>query len=456
MSLSLCWVSVIREGGQRNVCLPWIMLRRELIWGPEAFTKWFDQFDETEVEADSIDSVAVVDFDGQRLLWAEDTDAEPMATHRVYNRLLDQAWPDFSIQRRALESLIKMARVLHDSATLDAESSRSATDRALARFDSGAKERIRDIVDERYESVVLSWAALHESNAEEEQGDDSEDRVYDSEDDEPLAEGPDFPRAFITVCSELGKSEHRTLYDIPCDLIEGEMSVTQTLRSLPASQIPPESECGEGVVLLTGTKRVLVWGDLELKQTLPEWQKSWRGWTVAWLDGGYPQHCEEASIVGKSIGDAEALGGILPQLLSTDRIDPAAAFAYVGSSLKRAAGKTIGCLFLVFAIPMLLLGALLGRFQAFAIAMTVMAWIVYFAFKVVERKVRRHFDESFGQALENPSTSEGDYVPAGPRGQQARQQELDRLLAKANLPSIKQCGKYFDEDGFIPAGLPVR
>lgn len=147
------------------------------------------------------------------------------------------------------------------------------------------------------------------------------------------------------------------------------------------------------------------------------------------------------------MSDAEALGAIVPTILSTKRFDIGNMFGAMGGQLKKTAIKATGCLLMVICAPVLLFGAISGNWQAALITVAVVAVCVVIVFKVIEFKVKKKF--AMPELQRNGDEDGEERAPvAGPMDESQRKARLEQMLKSAGFPPISEIEPHFSAETF--------
>jgi len=140
--------------------------------------------------------------------------------------------------------------------------------------------------------------------------------------------------------------------------------------------------------------------------------------------------------------DEEALAKVLPSILTTKRFDMSTVLGAIGGGLKKTAMKATGCLLVVICLPLVIFGLVSGNWTAVLISIAVTCAIVITAFKVIEYKVKK----SFNNKMPMGGNAEDAPPAAGPLDELQRRQRIDQLLAEAGLPALAKVEPYFPEE----------
>lgn len=401
---------LIRDGNTRYYGDRWAFthLFRELVWGPEDLETWLTHGEEIDDWSDEVSGGVVVDFDQKRLTWMGDD--ETLKIPRVANSfetLLRASWPGYEISF-ANRGIMDLAAAAGEP---DAED-----------YDDDSATRCSTVQD----AVGIYM-------------DGDEASEYDEEDQ----------RAWITVIDEEGAVRHRAVEEVSEDLIGGRESSLQQLLDLPAAEVPTESVVVEGMWIDQPNREIGFWGGHAAKMIYPQMQGAWEGWSVKWADKGYADQCAVSGPSGITMSDAEALGGIVPIILSTKRFDMGTLFGAMGGQIKKTAIKATGCLLMVLCAPVLIFGAISGNWQATLITIAVVTILIALAFKVIEYKLKRKF--SMDQFVSDQEDAAGQERPAvaGPTNERQRKEKLASLLQAAGLPSLSEIEPHYVDDDVL-------
>lgn len=405
---------LIRDGQARFYGDRWasVFLHREILYGPDDFEAWVTQLEELD-EWDECCGGAVADYDRKRLVWQGDFEALRIPrVAAVYHRLLQAAWPGFEVA-----------------------SAREGT-RDLAKAVGAAEPGQEDEEYGGYRPQRVREAARLDYDGEE--ADDEEDEV--EADEEAASFDKEEIRAWVTLVGTDGTTRHRHLEHLPTDLLNARYEPLRVLRDLPAAEVPPEEVVAEGMWIDEANRSIGIWGSGKLRDSLPEMQQAWQGWTVEWAERGYDQQCRVAGPAGVPMKEAEALAIILPTVLSTKRFDMSTMLGALGGGIKKTAVKATGCLLMVICLPLVIFGLVSGNWRAVLISIAVTCAVVIAAFKVIEYRFKRAF---MGKL---PRAGNGNAPPAaGPMEESARRKRIDQLLVSAGLPRLAEVEPLFPE-----------
>lgn len=401
MSKPVTYSVLIRDGQKKCYEDIWVCLFRELLFGPEAFAEWLSHGEETDWEPEELSGVAFVNFDTQELRWGEREVFRSPRVHAAYHRLLEQAWPGFSIQ-------------------------------FLTEGEMYAEAQGRDDDDEAWDDrpeEILDVAGIYDDDGEE---DDEEE--YDRYDD-------DIARAWLTIVDSEGRVRQRNLEQLSADLISGRESAMDDLARLKAAEVPPEKAVTEGLWINVVDRQIGVWGGPKTKRDFRRMQNAWQGWTVTWSESGYRDQCAMAGHEGMAMSDAEALAEFVPHVLSANKSDMTRVFGAMGGELRKTAVKATGCLLSALAVPILLIGYFMEKLKEAGYVIVALVVIAAIAFKVIESKVKSRFTSGPFEA----DSEEADSKPpvAGPLEQSERRQHIDRLLSGCGFPPLSELEPHF-------------
>lgn len=398
---------LIHDGQKQYFADHWAhsSLHREIAWGPEALETWLAADEEIDDWSDEASGGVVVDFDNQRMVWyGEDSMLSVPRVAKVFDQLLQAAWPGYEI-KYASRGLMDLAEAAGEP---DAED-----------YDDELHSRSTSVRD----AAGIYW------------DDDDEDEEVEYEFDE------DNPHAWVTLIDSEGAVRHRRLSEVSSDLIHGHASGLNQLAELPAAEIPEESIVTEGMWIDQSCQEIGFWGNRKSVACFEQIQKSWEGWNVKWAEEGYSDQCSVSGPSGVPMTEEQALGKVIPTILSTQRLDARAIFGAMGGQIKKMAVKATGCLLLVICSPVLIYGAISGSWQAALITVAIVAAIVFTVFKVLETKFKRNFAVP---SLQQEEEEETRPTAAGSLKESERRRVLDQILTKAGLPSLAKIEPHFD------------
>lgn len=401
---------LIRDGETRYYADRWavVFLHREIMYGPDDFEAWVTQLDELDYWEEECCGGAVADYDRKKLIWCgEGQSLQVPRINAVYNRLLQAAWPGFEVTY-AHQGMKDLSEAL------------------------GAEDGGEWYGEERPESVREAARIYEDDELDEEDEDDEEYQRFDKDD----------IRAWVTIVEAEGAIRHRHLSQLSEDLLTSSSESFQFLLDLPADEVPPEGVVAEGMWLDQANKSIGVWGGHSLHTRLPDIQSAWQDWSVQWAERGYEQQCGVAGPAGVPMKDEEALAKVLPSILTTKRFDMSTVLGAIGGGLKKTAMKATGCLLVVICLPLVIFGLVSGNWTAVLISIAVTCAIVITAFKVIEYKVKK----SFNNKMPMGGNAEDAPPAAGPLDELQRRQRIDQLLAEAGLPALAKVEPYFPEE----------
>lgn len=397
---------LIREGDRSLYLDRWAMIYRELLWGPAALVEWLEHDETYEDEPEDLDGAVIVDFDAKELQWSGMSEFESPQVQKSYQRLLENAWPGFTVGTSTLHQL--SAIIGNQTATNDGE-----------------------LNDEEDESDDWSDRCKTVRDASTAGASDDED---DGEPDSCSNDESEF-RAWLTLIDQNGKLRHRRLYQISQDLMSADTKAVQAASKMEPAEVPAEKEILEGMWIHIPNRKIGVWGTQSMAKAVPAMQKAWKGWTVHWAEGGYADQCEISGVPGVRMTDAETLAPFMGNVMSTSRFDAGVFIGAVQSSIKKTAMKVTGCLLLVMAVPFLVFGYFADRLQAAAIAYASLVVVVVILFKGIASGLKKKFSlDQFsrrGQQDKKPPV-------AGPLDKTQRHDQMNRLLTACGFPSLEQ------------------
>jgi hypothetical protein len=392
-----------------------VFLFRDLIWGPDQLENWAQTTTELADWTNDIGGGVVVDYDEHKMTWYNDNgqlDVPKVAD--VYDRLLKNAWPDFAVSFAdgGLSDLANAAGVEHPDGV---------------EFD-----------DEVYRAETVGEAGIEDNDEQDEDNEDEDDQdLFDLE----------TVLAWVTIISQDGTIQQRTLQQLPDDLLNGDDGVLLELEKLGQTEIPPESIVGGGMWIDVGKGEIRLWGARSVRRDLVRVQEGWQGWDVQWAEGGYPDQCQLDGALGTSMSEVAALARIVPTMLSTKRFDLGMVFGVLGDKLKETAIKATGCLLMLICIPMLVLGFVTERLPAMAVSIGVVFCLAVIVFKYGEHRVRKSFSQSNSKSA-GGDTSESRPVP-GPLDDGERRAQLNVLLNRCGMASVDQIEPHFPDHNML-------
>ena len=389
------------------------LLFREIIFGPDAlleFARGFESIDPHELEEFEGEST-YVDFDEKLFMWTSEPDnVETPKAQATYLKLLTCAWPEYAIRH------------------------------AIHGIDFASGTPIKDgsgggAFEYRFDTVLSAGRA----SDPDEEGDEP------SDDEDPYTFEDDDVRAWAVIVDKSKRLRHRFLDQISQDFSKPSTKLLKELSSLKSAEVPSERITAEGIVINIPAKELHVWGKADLKKQFPRFQKRWKDWSVIWLDDGYVGQCKVLGIEPTLMSDAEALGPIMPILLSNKRFDMGAFIGAVGGAVKKWAVRGMGCLYLVACIPILIWGLVSANWKPALLTMlgTLIAFVA--VFKTVELLLKRRVHGS--AIVKRGSSSKSLPQVAGPEAVAEREALMSQLLSKAGLPSLRQIKEHYPDPG---------
>ncbi len=403
--------TVIRDGKKRFFVNDWWStgaLRRELIWGPDDFEAWVEQFEQVEEWNYSCAGSALVDYDKNTLMWCCNvTSLKAPRIWRTYSNLLSSAWPNFTVKytENNNEDMADYLGLPHQTIEMDSDDEESDVE-----------------YDRRFFKI-------------------NEARLDDPEDEEDQAEEDDDSlRAWVTLIDEDGSTRQRQLRELSLDLLKGEAAALDALAKLPPAEIPREAWVSEGLILNPSKKTARMWGSNELLGRMKEYGKLWNGWRLKWTHRGYAEQCATSGTQGLPMSDIDVLAKILPLVLSTAQVNANMILGSLGGGVKKLAKKATGCLVFLLCIPLVLFGAFSGNWTAVLYSMGATAGVIVGLYLYVARKVRKAVTDKMPNTDDEP-----EFVVAGPLEAEARKARIDQLLVKANLPRLHEVEPHLPE-----------
>lgn len=412
-------------------------LYRELVWGPDDFENWVMQRDPVDRWDQDAGAAVVVDYDERKLLWsAWNTTLDDLWIPRVtelHQRLVKAAWPGYEVRYVGCQDQWQeMVELAGGKAKRIAEFNpfgiRVQTVReAAGHYDSDFDEEEGDDLPQ-----PLLTGPSDDSEEESPDDDNSDD---DNSDDETFTFLPEQTRVWVTLIDEEGSARHRHLLQIPQDLLHAKPDLIEQLKACPPAEVPSERVVKEGVWIDIPGRVIGLWGGKDLAAQMDLVREQWADWRIEWAEGGYLRHCAACDTPGVPLAEVDALGCLLPKVLSTKRFDINELADQIGSGIKGFAKKATGCLLMLICMPLLIFGAVSGQWMAVGITVLITAMVVAVIFKVLEYRVRRWYRESMPENA-NPDPQEDP--AAGPLDEPERRARLDRLLLVAGFPSLKE------------------
>jgi hypothetical protein len=411
-----------------------VFLFRDLIWGPTQLEDWARQTTELDDWTDDIDAGVVVDYDLGKMTWYnENGQLDVPKVARVYESLLERAWPGFEI-------------AFADCGLADLATAAGIEDRDEFEFDDETYRpcTVRDAAGlEDSDSQNVGHGAVGE-DSDEQDGEDGDGEDGDGEDDDRDLLDLECVLAWVTVIDETGKVQQRKLEQLAEDLLNGDDGVLGQLEQLPPTNVPPESVVGEGMWIDVRRKQVRLWGARTARQVLTQVQDGWQGWDVQWADTGYEGQCQLESASGRLMSEVDALARIVPTMLSTKRFDLSMVFGNLGSQLKKTALTATGCLLIFICIPMFVFGLLAQKLPAVLMSVSMVIVLAVALFRFSEHRFRK----SFSLANSKKDESESRPVP-GPLDAIERRAQLDVLLNGCGMASVEEIEPHFPDNNLL-------
>lgn len=435
---------------------PWAAhyLYRELVWGPDDFENWVMQRDPVDRWDHDAGAAVVVDYDERKLLWStwagvlDDIWIPRVA--ELHHRMVKAAWPGYEVRYIACQDqwqeMVKLAGgKVKRVAEYDPFGFRMQTVREAAGvFDPDFADELDDDAELRDEEESGDHLRRFLSGPVGEMDDDLDDEMEaddpdeDSRDDRPEEESftflPEQTRAWITLIDEEGSARHRHLLQIPLDLLQAKPNLIQELKACPPAEVPAERVVTEGVWIDIPGRVIGLWGGKNLEAQMGLVRERWDDWRIEWAEEGYLRHCAACDTPGIPLEEVDALGCLLPKVLSTERFDLNNLAGQIGSGIKGFATKATGCLLMLICTPLLIFGAVSGQWEAVAITVLITSLLVAVIFKLAEYRIRRWYRESMP---ENANPDPNEDPAAGPMDAAARRERLDRLLLVAGFPPLE-------------------
>lgn len=139
------------------------------------------------------------------------------------------------------------------------------------------------------------------------------------------------------------------------------------------------------------------------------------------------------------MSDAEALATLVPRILSTERFDFGNVIGRWGQ-LKAKARKAAGCLVVLLAVPILIIGVLFSNMKAAGVAVGVLVVVVVVAFKVIEHWLKSKFRKG---PLNSNNDSDGRSPRSGLLDETERQERLNHAFAACGFPSVTELEPHY-------------
>lgn len=421
---------LIRGGDRRYYQDPFahMFLFRELLWGPDALERWLCEGEEIDRWTEEAIGGAVVDFDRRLLVWHGESGMLSIPKVRsLYDTLLETAWTGFDV-RFVMSATPDLAEAAGEQRELDELPDRFETVQQAAGFDED------EILGERLLEDRLSDESLDGGDEAAETFENDREDIFDDEDE----------RAWITIVDDEGAVRHRNLQEVSQDLITADPDVVTNLLRLPPGDMPGESVVIGGIWIDIPRREVGVWGGPEIRRELEQMDKAWDGFRVRWADDGYAEQCAVSGPNGNPMSNVEALGKLMPTILSNKRFDIGAVFNAVGGHIKKTAVRATGCFVGILCTPVLLFGAISGKWQASFITVGIVIAFFMLAFKLTERRLKKKF--ALNEIANNLDQSGERAAVAGPMDPPTRRAVMEDLLANAGFPSLSEIEPCFASD----------
>ncbi|MEX2358987.1 MAG: hypothetical protein WEE51_11725, partial [Pirellulaceae bacterium] len=116
----------------------------------------------------------------------------------------------------------------------------------------------------------------------------------------------------------------------------------------------------------------------------------------------------------QSVSDIEALGILVPMILSTKRLDGDAVVGKLGEAIRGLARVATGCLSAMICLPLLLFGLFFGHWNAIGLAILLINGTIGLTCAVIEYRYRRQYRREVGPELLAPSPGEATAGPLNP------------------------------------------
>lgn len=299
-------------------------LMDDLFWGPDYATKNFEaqaRLDELADIDGGDEGCALIDWDQKRLLWSM-ANCELPVQQRLYNRLLAETWPGWSVASatRGIDDLLNHLGIPAD------------------RSDDNGEEEEPDDEEDREEAL-----------------DFDEDLVYEPKSvASPVTELEDLePGNWLTIREADGSL--RDYFGFPDELDDclcaGE-AVIDRLQQFPALEAPPAELVTTGGAIIDRRERaVRRWEGPRYAWQERSIRRAWPGWSLQDLPGGWQAHLraterEAANLAG---GERQILGATVAGLLNDSTIDSRAAVAGLAALGRRL---RLGCAGITAAVAL--------------------------------------------------------------------------------------------------------
>ncbi|MCO8120732.1 hypothetical protein NHH03_03210 [Stieleria sp. TO1_6] len=409
-------IALIRDGETtlfRDPCGS-ALFARNLVWGPNALEKWLRQRNPVDEFDTACDAGVVVDYDANALLWYS---TYGITNHpksiQLLDQLIQQAWPDFEI--------IYATDGLSDLEIAAGQSINQPADGVLRIHADGV-----DALSDRPDDL-------------DEEADVAEQFDPDADDDGPVA--------WVTLLDEENVVHHRLLSELTLDLITNERAPLERLMGLPSTEIPAECSVIEGIWIDQSQHTLHLWGGRQISAVASAMTSAWGDWKVQLVPlDGYQQQCQFSGPAGKPFPVNQALGSVVPALLSNARIDPQLLLGEIGQSFKGVVVRIVRALTILFCLPFAIFALVSGNWKTGAITIGIIVAVVVIVFKWVEAKWRRGFAARMA-AVTAAQTTDDDATAesvAGPSDPQTRRTEVDAMLRRAGLPSVAEVQPHFE------------
>ncbi|WP_182867696.1 hypothetical protein [Stieleria mannarensis] len=408
-------IALIRDGETTMFIDPYgaVCFARQLVWGQDALHQWLDGREPVNEFDTDCEAGAVIDYDAQALLWFNENDeVDQPRSQQLLDTLIAEAWPGFEILYA--DSMCDLQIAAGDS------------------ISHASAQRLR-VVDDDVDPLEFRSETLDEESPHCEEFDpDDENECF----------------AWVTILDDDQTVQHRLIGEITSDVVRNEDDPLSRLKSLPAYDVPAERNVCEAVLFDVPARRIDLWGRREIRSVAGEMASYWPDWDVQCIDAdGYQHQCRISGPAGTPMTSAQALGPLVPILLMTERIDPAMMLGELGKSFKGLMAKLVGLVTVLVCLPFVVFALITGNWKTGGITIGVIVALVVIGFKLVEAKWRRGFAATMrdvGSDLAGPDADQPSV--AGPQDPRQRREQLDRLLARAGLPSIADIEPHFESD----------
>ena len=426
-------------------------LPNTLIWGPSAIPRIEAQCEQVAAwpPLDRIDSIAIVNRDRQEIVLAgaSDTFQTPYQL-MLFARMLGGVWEGMAVRSAMLTSESLRAAIGGEPPSTDSQLPRQLLEAAVGPSHSSDEDDDAELHGDRTASDFRQLSGQDSSAvAGEGRPDFAEPQPGDPAQAGDDAAVPDDESEWWVSVRFAEETEFRHYLGsfVWQTLATAGPGMLESLQELPTTEIPPEDETWQGIVLDEVDRALWYWahprgvaaefGGAPAAQeagTRPGWQ-AWSEWRVeAWSDNGFRRQAEHVAGHFIPASDTEVLAELIPQLV--EQPDLAQAIGEIRSGVRRFVRRGFGCLALVLAVPATLAWLVSGSWQgpfAFAAGLWIMAYVGY---RIVAHKIKRSFSP-----LSQPTFHQDAILPKlGPESEEERIAVISGALRSARLPSYEQ------------------